>query len=532
LKEVLGRLFGDPKSIVFFSLPFLTFLVGLLLGYFHAKKSAQSVIRKAEDLAKKITEDAEKASENLKKELEIKSKDKLYSQKSELEKEIKDQKVELKRIENRLIRKEENLDRKVESLDKKEKNLTRMERELANKRQDVDNLEIALNEKKSQLLEELEKVSSMSREEAKQNLIQQIEEEARLDAAKSVRRIEEEAKQIAERKSKEIMGTAIQRFAAEHVVETTVSVVDLPNDEMKGRIIGREGRNIRSLELATGVDIIVDDTPEAVIISGFNAIRRKIAQMTLERLISDGRIHPARIESIVSKVEEEVHESIREEGEQAVFEVGIDNVHEEMIKLLGRLKYRTSYGQNTLQHSKEVAFLAGVMAAELGIPEKIVKRAGLLHDIGKAVDHEVEGAHAKIGADIAKKYNENDVIVHAILCHHDDDLPISKLETVLVQAADALSAARPGARREILETYIKRLEKLEAIADSFTGVGRAFAIQAGREIRIIVEHNEINDEGAQDLSREIARKIEKELEYPGQIKVTVIRETRAIEYAK
>jgi len=524
---------GEPaKDAILLSIWAITLFVGVVIGYIFAKKSAQSIIRKAEELAKKITDEAERSSVNLQKELEIKAKDQLYNQKSELEKEIKERKLELQRSEKRIIRKEENLDRKIDSLDRKEKNLNRSEKELENKKLNMEKIEGELKERKNQLITELERVAHLSKEEAMQNLIHQIEDEARHEAAKSVRRIEEEAKQTAERKSLEIMSTAIQRFAADHVVETTVSVVDLPNDEMKGRIIGREGRNIRSLELATGVDIIVDDTPEAVIISGFNSIRRRIAQLTLEKLIADGRIHPARIESVVAKVEEEVHNSIREEGEQAVFEVGIDNIHEEEIKLLGRLKYRTSYGQNTLQHSKEVASLAGIMASELGLNEKLVKRAALLHDIGKAVDHEVEGAHAKIGADIARKYNEPEAVIHAILCHHDDDIPISRLETVLIQAADALSAARPGARREILETYVKRLEKLESIADSFTGVGRAYAIQAGREIRILVEHNEISDDGALELSKEIARKIEKELEYPGQIKVTVIRETRAIEYAK
>jgi len=524
---------GDlTKDVMLLTLWVVTLFVGMVVGYIFAKRSAQSIIKKAEDLAKKITDEAEKSSENLRKEIEIKAKDQLYAQKSEFEKEIKERKLQLQRSEKRIIRKEENLDKKLEALDRKEKLLNRTEKEIEEKKQKLENFENQLIEKKNQLIAELEKVSGLSREEAQEDLIKQIEDEARREAAKKVRIIEEEARHNAERKSREIMTTAIQRFAADHVVETTVSVVDLPNDEMKGRIIGREGRNIRSLELATGVDIIVDDTPEAVIISGFNSIRRKIAQMTLERLIADGRIHPARIESVVAKVEEEVHNSIREEGEQAVFEVGIDNIHEEEIKLLGRLKYRTSYGQNTLQHSKEVAFLAGIMASELGIPEKLVKRAGLLHDIGKAVDHEVEGAHAKIGADIARKYNEPEEVVHAILCHHDDDISISRLATILIQAADALSAARPGARREILETYVKRLEKLEAIADSFSGVGRSFAIQAGREIRILVEQNEISDDDARELSKEIARKIEKELEYPGQIKVTVIRETRAIEYAK
>ncbi|MBU1626963.1 ribonuclease Y, partial [bacterium] len=391
---------GDStKDSMLFAVWFVTLFVGVVLGYIFAKRSAKSIIKKAEELAKIITDEAEKSSANLKKEIEIKAKDQLYAQKSEMDREIKEIKLELQRSEKRIQRKEENIDKKIDSLDRKEKTLNRLEKDLTNKKLHLENIEVELGEKKKELLTELEKVSNLSREEAIKTLINQVEDEARLEASKHVRRIEEEAKQLSERKSREIMSTAIQRFAADHVVETTVSVVDLPNDEMKGRIIGREGRNIRSLELATGVDIIVDDTPEAVIISGFNSIRRRVAQMTLERLISDGRIHPARIESVVAKVEEEVHNSIREEGEQAVFEVGIDNIHEEEIKLLGRLKYRTSYGQNTLQHSKEVAFLAGIMAAELGINEKMVKRAGLLHDIGKAVDHEVEGAHAKIGAD-------------------------------------------------------------------------------------------------------------------------------------
>jgi ribonuclease Y len=371
----------------------------------------------------------------------------------------------------------------------------------------------------------------MSSEEAKRVLMESMEEEAKHEAAKRIKRIEDETKETADKKAKEIISLAVQRYAGEYVAEQTVSVVSLPNEEMKGRIIGREGRNIRALEAATGVDLIIDDTPEAVILSGFNPVRREVARISLERLVSDGRIHPARIEEIVQKVEQEVETTIREAGEQATFDVGVHGIHPELIKLIGRLKYRTSYAQNVYQHSLEVAFLCGIMASELGINVKQAKRAGLLHDIGKAVDHEVEGPHGKIGADLAKKYGESPAIVHSIAAHHEEEKPESILD-VLVEAADALSGARPGARREMLETYVKRLEDLEKIATSFQGVEKSYAIQAGREIRVLVQPERISDEASTILSRDIARKIEKELTYPGQIKVTVIREMRAVEIAK
>lgn len=504
--------------------------VGVIAGYFARKRIAEGNIAAAKKLAGSIVEEAQKEAETITKEASLKAKDKLYQSKIEFDKETRERRQELQNLEKRLITKEENLDKKIEVLDKKDSELTKRERSVSQqekKTQDMEREYTALLEKERL---QLEQIAGLSAEQAKKSLMELMENEAKAEAARAIKMIEDETREIAANKAKEIMALAIQRYAGEYVAERTVSVVNLPNDEMKGRIIGREGRNIRAIEAATGIDIIIDDTPEAVILSGHNPVRREVAKMTLERLVADGRIHPARIEEIVSKVEQEIEQTIKEAGEQAVFDAGIHGLHPEVIKLVGRLKFRTSYTQNVYLHSMEVAFICGVMAAELGLPQKLAKRAGLLHDIGKAVDHEVEGSHAIIGGELAKKYGENQKIVEAIATHHDDH-PASLLG-ILVQAADALSAARPGARKEMMETYVKRLEDLEKIATSFPGVEKSYAIQAGREIRVIASNQSISDEAAVVLSKDIARKIEKEMNYPGQIKVTVIRETRAVDYAK
>jgi len=506
-------------------------LLGGVIGFLVRKRFSEARIVSAKEVAKRLIEEAEKKVEILKKEAFLQAKDKLYQEKAEFEKETMEKRQESQNLEKRLIQRESNLDKKIELLDMKEGDIVRREKNLIQQEKVVQEQEkkvVTLLEKQRI---QLENIAKMSSEEAKRLLMESMEEEAKHDAAKRIKRIEEESRELADKKSKEIISLAVQRYAGEYVAEKTVSVVNLPNEEMKGRIIGREGRNIRALEAATGIDLIIDDTPEAVILSGFNPIRREIARVALERLVSDGRIHPARIEEIVQKVEQEVEASIREAGEQATFDVGVHGIHPELIKLIGRLKYRTSFAQNVYQHSLEVAFLSGIMAAELGANVKQAKRAGLLHDIGKAVDHEVEGSHGKIGAELARKYGESPIIVHAIASHHEEEKPESMLD-VLVEAADALSGARPGARREMLETYVKRLEDLEKITQSFSGVEKSYAIQAGREIRILVQPDRISDEDSVVLCRDIARKIEKELTYPGQIKVIVIREMRAVDYAK
>ncbi|MBP6941271.1 MAG: ribonuclease Y [Syntrophorhabdaceae bacterium] len=509
----------------------ISFLVAVFIGFALARFVQKKKIGEYEKIGKKILEDAKKEADVMMREASIQAKDIVLQAKNELEQETKARRQELQNTERRLAQKEGNLDKKIELIDKKEDDLSKKDRETLQKQSLLDT---KIREHENLIIkgkERLEKISGLTGEEAKKMLMQAMEDEAKYESMKIIKKIEEEARERADKKAKEIIAFAIQRYAGDYVGEDTVSVVSLPNEEMKGRIIGREGRNIRALEAATGVDIIIDDTPEAVILSCFNPIRREVARISIERLISDGRIHPARIEEIVSKVAEEMEEKIKDSGEQAVFDLGVHNVHPEIIKLLGRLKFRSSYAQNIYQHSLEVAFICGAIASELRLNPKDAKRAGLLHDIGKAVDHEIEGSHATIGADLAKKYGENEEIVHSILAHHEDVETTSLLD-VIVQAADALSGARPGARREMLETYIKRLEELERIANSFQGVEKSYAIQAGREIRIVVNSEKISDDSINVISRDIAKKIETDLSYPGQIKVVVIRETRSIEYAK
>ncbi len=493
-------------------------------GIAYRKKTAEAVLGSAEEQAKSIIAEAEKAAEAKKRELLLEAKEEQQRLRAEVDKETKERRSELSRQERRLDQKESNLDKKTDNLEKKEQSLNQKIKNLERKEQEIAEI-------KQQQVAELEKISGMTHDEAKAILLEEIKSEARVEAAIMVKEIEQEAKENAERNAKKIVALSIQKVAADHVAETTVSVVNLPSDEMKGRIIGREGRNIRTLETLTGVDLIIDDTPEAVVVSSFDPIRREVAKVALEKLISDGRIHPARIEETVEKARKEVDAIIKQEGENATFETGVHGLHPELIKLLGKLKYRTSYGQNVLKHSMEVAHLAGVMAGELGCDITLAKRAGLLHDIGKAVDHEIEGSHVTIGADIAKKYHENKDVIHAIMAHHGD-VEAETLVACLVQAADAISAARPGARRENVETYIKRLQMLEEIADSFEGVEKSFAIQAGREIRIMIKPDVVSDESMVLVAKDIVKRIESELEYPGQIKVSLIRETRAVDYAK
>lgn len=517
--------------VSFISTMLISAAVGAIVGYFGRKSIAEAKISSAEHAAQQIIEDGKREAEALKKEALLEAKDETHKLRVEAEREIRERRSELQKQENRLLQKEEILDRRSELLDKKEESLDKREESLTQKQRQIEEMESTVEGLLEQQKAELERISGLSREEARQLIISQTEKEIEYETTLMIKEAETRAKEEAEKKAKEILSLAIQRCAADHVAETTVSVVNLPNDEMKGRIIGREGRNIRTLETLTGIDLIIDDTPEAVILSGFDPIRREIARIALDNLVQDGRIHPARIEEMVDKSRREVDESIRECGEQATFELGVHGLHPDLIKILGRLKYRTSYGQNVLKHSMEVAYLAGLMAAEIGEDVSLARRAGLLHDIGKAIDHEVEGSHVEIGVELATKYKEHPVVINSIASHHGDTEPTSII-SVLVAAADALSAARPGARRETLETYLRRLEKLEEISESFEGVEKSYAIQAGREIRIIVKPEVIDDLAAYRLAREITKKIENELDYPGQIKVTVIRETRAVEYAK
>jgi len=498
--------------------------IGIIIGFYIRKTIGEGKINNAEQVAEKIIEDAKRNSETLKKEVLLEAKEEVHKMRTDIERESRERRNELQKLERRLVHKEETIDRKSESIEKKEDLVVKKTNEL-------DEREALLNELYERQVDELERLSGLTSDEAKELLLNDVRKEIIHESAIMVKEMENKAKEEAEKKAREIISIAIQKCAADHVTESTVTVVPLPNDEMKGRIIGREGRNIRTLETLTGIDLIIDDTPEAVVLSGFDPIRREVARIALEKLIVDGRIHPARIEEMVEKAKKDVENIIREEGEQAAFETGVHGLHPEIIKLLGRLKYRTSYGQNVLRHSIEVSHLAGVIAAELGADIKVAKRAGLLHDIGKSVDHEIEGPHVTIGVDLAKRYKESKEVLHAIEAHHGDVEPVT-VEAVLVQAADAISAARPGARRETLEAYIKRLEKLEEIANSFDGIEKSYAIQAGREIRIMVKPEVINDDEIVHTAREIVKRIEAELDYPGQIKVNVIRETRAIEYAK
>ena len=498
--------------------------IGIGAGYFVRKNISEAKIGEADSLAKNIIDQANKDAETMKKEKLLEANEEIHKFRSDAEKENRERRSELQKYERRVIQKEESLDRKQQSIESKESNLNQKLRAVDEKQKEVEAIKV-------KQLEKLEDISGITSEKAKDIILSNAEKEVRHEMSIMIKEIETQAKEDAEKKSREIIGYAIQKCAADHVAETTVTVVNLPNDEMKGRIIGREGRNIRTLETLTGIDLIIDDTPEAVILSGFDPIRREIARIALEKLISDGRIHPARIEEMVEKAKKEVENIIKEYGEQAIFETGVHSLHPELVKLLGRLNYRTSYGQNVLKHSIEVAHIAGIMAAEIGADIKLAKRAGLLHDIGKAVDHEMEGTHVEIGMDLLRRYKESKDVIHAMSTHHGDYEP-QTVEAVLVTAADAISAARPGARRETLEAYIKRLEKLEEIANSYDGVDKSYAIQAGREIRIMVKPEKINDEEIHLLARDITKKIEDELEYPGQIKVSIIRETRAVEYAK
>ncbi len=502
----------------------ISFAIGVPVGMAYRKKVAESKIQGAENEAKRLVDLAKIEAENLKKEEIFKAKEEIMNSRKELDQEIKERRGEVQKQESRLIQKEENLERRSENFEKKEREI---EREL----QDIENQKEEIKKLHDQEVIELQKIASLTREEAKKKLLSEMDKELTAEKAALIREKEQKAKETAIKQAKEILCYSIQKCAADHSQETTVSIVSLPNDDMKGRIIGREGRNIKALETLTGIDLIIDDTPEAVVLSGFDPLRREVAKIALEKLIDDGRIHPAKIEEMVEKAKEEVENTIKEEGERAVLETGVIGLHPDIVKLLGKLKYRTSYGQNVLNHSIEVSNLARIMADELGLDPKLARRAGLLHDIGKALDHDMEGTHVEIGVEVLKKYKENPLVINAVEAHHGDVEP-QTLEAVLVQAADAISASRPGARRETLEAYIKRLQNLEEIADSFDGVEKSFAVQAGREIRILVKPDKISDDQMTILARDIAKRIEDEMDYPGQIKVNVIRETRVADYAK
>ena len=506
----------------------ITFLISSAIsvpvGIAIRKRTAESKLHGAEDEAKRIVENAKKEAENARKEEILKAKEEILQSRNELDKEIKERRGEIQLQEKRMFQREETLERRSETFERKEKELERNLQEVERKKRELE-------ENLNKQIEELQKISGLSRDEAKRILLDELNKKLTDEKAALIKESDAKAKENAQKNAREIISFAIQKCAADHTSETTVSVVSLPNDDMKGRIIGREGRNIKTLETLTGIDLIIDDTPEAVILSGFDPLRREVAKIALEKLIEDGRIHPAKIEEMVEKAKEEVEEIIKQEGERAVLETGVHGLHPDLVRLIGKLKYRTSYGQNVLNHSIEVSNLARIMAEELGLDPKVARRAGLLHDIGKALDHDMEGTHVEIGVDVLKKYKENEIVINAVQAHHGDVEP-KTMEAVLVQAADAISASRPGARRETLETYIKRLEKLEEIADSFEGVEKSFAIQAGREIRLIVKPEKVSDSQMITMAREVAEKVETEMEYPGQIKVNVIRETRAIDYAK
>ncbi|NLE68801.1 MAG: ribonuclease Y [Clostridiales bacterium] len=499
-------------------------ILGALGGFVYYKNTLEKKIGRADKYAKELLDDATRKAEDKKKETILEAKEEVLRLKGELDREINDRRAEQMRAERRVAQREETMDKKLDNLEKREERMNQKSEEISRRLKEAEEL-------RDKQAGELERIAGLTAEEATQAIIARVEKEAYHDAAALVREIEQNAKEEGTKKARNIIALAIQKCASDHVAETTVSVISLPNDDMKGRIIGREGRNIRALEQATGVDLIIDDTPEAVIISAFDPVRRETARIAIERLLADGRIHPARIEEMVEKAKKEIDEQIKEAGEQAIFETGQHGIHPELVKILGRMKYRTSYGQNVLKHSIEVAHLAGLMAAELGVDVQLAKRAGLLHDLGKAVDREQEGTHTALGGELARKYKEHPEVIHAILAHHNDVDPQSII-AVLVQAADAISAARPGARREMLENYIKRLTKLEEIANSFSGVEKCFAIQSGREVRIMVKPEDVNDDGVRIIAKEIAKRIENEMEFPGQIRVNVIREMRSVEYAK
>lgn len=502
----------------------ISLAIGVPVGMVLRKKVAESKIQGAENEAKRLVELAKIEAENLKKAEIFKAKEEIMANRKELDQEIKERRGEVQKQESRLIQKEENLERRSDNFEKKERELEKEVQQLEKDREEIEELH-------NKEMEELQRIAKLSKEQAKERLLNEMEKELTVEKAKLIREHEQQIKETLNKEAKELLSYAVQKCAADHSQETTVSIVALPNDDMKGRIIGREGRNIKALETLTGIDLIIDDTPEAVVLSGFDPLRREVAKIALEKLIDDGRIHPAKIEEMVEKAKEEVDNTIKEEGERAVLETGVIGLHPDIVKLIGKLKYRTSYGQNVLNHSIEVSNLARIMAEELGLNAKLARRAGLLHDIGKALDHDMEGTHVEIGVDILKKYKENPLVINAVEAHHGDVEP-QTIEAVLIQAADAISASRPGARRETLETYIKRLQNLEEIADSFDGVEKSFAIQAGREVRIVVKPEKISDDKMTVLARDVAKRVEDEMDYPGQIKVNIIRETRVVDYAK